>query len=185
MDTKFYPLLAGILVLVVAGFLFWQRSFSLKPSLSEGLNELSSQGNAINQPEENNSMKQNIEAEQNSQLKAEILKEGSGEGAKDGDLVFVHYTGYLTNGQVFDSSIGRGEPFPFTLGAGQVIKGWDQGVLGMKIGEKRRLTIPSQLAYGEAGAKDANGVTVIPPNTIIIFEVELLKINDALKTEAQ
>ncbi|MEK7553554.1 MAG: FKBP-type peptidyl-prolyl cis-trans isomerase [Patescibacteria group bacterium] len=109
--------------------------------------------------------------EQNN-LKVEILKEGSGVEIKNGDKATVHYTGTLENGQKFDSSLDRGQPFEFTLGAGQVIKGWDMGVLGMKIGEKRKLTIPFNLAYGEAGIPG-----VIPPKSKLIFEVELLKIN--------
>lgn len=105
-------------------------------------------------------------------LKVEILKEGSGVEIKNGDKATVHYTGILENGQKFDSSLDRGQPFEFALGAGQVIKGWDMGVLGMKVGEKRKLIIPYELAYGEAGIPG-----VIPPKATLIFEVELLKIN--------
>lgn len=104
-------------------------------------------------------------------VKIEILREGAGAEAKNGSAVSVHYTGVLENGTKFDSSVDRGTPFEFTLGAGQVIKGWDIGVEGMKIGEKRKLTIPSPLAYGERGAGG-----VIPPNATLVFEVELLSI---------
>ena len=104
-------------------------------------------------------------------LKVEILKEGSGEKAKEGDIISVHYTGNLENGTKFDSSLDRGNPFVFTLGAGQVIKGWDVGVLGMKVGEKRKLTIPSELAYGEEGKSG-----IIPPDATLVFEIELLDI---------
>ncbi len=113
-----------------------------------------------------------MENEANKNLKIEILKEGSGSEAKNGDKVSVHYTGMLTDGKKFDSSLDRGEPFSFILGAGQVIRGWDQGVWGMKIGEKRKLTISSELAYGDSGIPG-----VILPKATLIFEVELLKIN--------
>ena len=104
-------------------------------------------------------------------LKYSDLKVGTGDTAKKGDTVEVHYTGWLKNGKKFDSSLDRGKPFSFQLGAGRVIKGWDEGVAGMKVGGKRKLIIPSKLAYGEAGAGD-----VIPPNAELTFEVELLKI---------
>ncbi|XP_052891590.1 peptidyl-prolyl cis-trans isomerase FKBP2 [Anopheles moucheti] len=90
---------------------------------------------------------------------------------KKGDLVHMHYTGTLEDGTEFDSSIPRGNPLTFTLGMGQVIKGWDQGLLGMCEGEKRKLIIPPELGYGERGAGEK-----IPPNSVLIFEVELMKI---------
>ena len=105
------------------------------------------------------------------QLKIEVLEEGSGELADTGDTASVHYTGTLEDGTKFDSSLDRGGPFSFTLGAGRVIAGWEQGVLGMKVGEKRKLIIVPELAYGETGAGNA-----IPPNATLIFEVELLEI---------
>lgn len=99
----------------------------------------------------------------------ETTKEGTGAEITNGKIAVVHYTGKLTNGTVFDSSKTRGTPFEFPLGAGRVIKGWDLGVLGMKIGETRVLTIPADLAYGAGGVPGA-----IPPNATLVFEVELL-----------
>lgn len=105
------------------------------------------------------------------QLQVEDLAVGTGEVAVAGKKVSVHYVGTLVNGQKFDSSVDRGQPFEFGLGSGQVIKGWDQGVAGMKVGGKRKLTIPPQLAYGDSGAGSA-----IPPGATLIFEVELLAV---------
>lgn len=104
-------------------------------------------------------------------LKMEVLKEGTGQEAKDGDVIVVHYVGMLEDGTKFDSSLDRGTPFVFTLGAGRVIKGWDQGVLGMRVGEKRKLTIAPEFGYGETGVPGA-----IPSNATLIFEVELLEV---------
>ncbi len=99
----------------------------------------------------------------------EDLVVGSGDPAAAGTTVTVHYTGWLTNGSKFDSSLDRRDPFRFRLGAGQVIRGWDEGVAGMLVGGKRKLTIPPELGYGSRGAGG-----VIPPNATLVFEVELL-----------
>jgi FKBP-type peptidyl-prolyl cis-trans isomerase len=99
------------------------------------------------------------------------LTVGTGATAQAGQTVTVHYTGWLENGKKFDSSVDRGQPFSFPLGAGRVIKGWDEGVRGMRVGGKRKLTIPSNLGYGTRGAGG-----VIPPNATLIFDVELISV---------
>jgi len=104
-------------------------------------------------------------------IEMQTLTEGTGTQAKSGDRVTVHYVGTLTDGKKFDSSRDRGKGFSFTLGEGRVIKGWEIGVTGMKIGEKRKLTIPPDLAYGARGFPP-----VIPPNSTLVFEVELLEV---------
>jgi len=120
--------------------------------------------------EESNQQKQQEKAAEPSELQIEDIVTGQGAKAAPGKLVVVHYTGTLLDGTQFDSSFDRGAPFQFTLGAGQVIQGWEQGFEGMKVGGKRKLTIPPHLAYGnqEIGA--------IPPNSTLIFEVELLDV---------
>lgn len=101
----------------------------------------------------------------------DVITTGTGRAPRKGEAVTVHYTGWFTDGGKFDSSVDRDEPFTFVLGAGQVIPGWDQGVARMKIGDKVKLTLPPELAYGREGYPGA-----IPPNSTLIFEVELLSI---------
>ncbi|GEM_PF-2308121 len=109
-----------------------------------------------------------------SSLGIEILKQGEGEQAKTGDRVSVNYSGRLLDGKEFDSNFGKDSPFIFVLGAGRVIEGWDLGLLGMRVGERRKLTIPPELAYGNTGTPGGP----IPPSATLIFEVELLSINN-------
>ena len=104
-------------------------------------------------------------------MNIEVQKEGTGVAIENGKIAVVNYTGKLTDGTVFDSSIPRGQPFEFPLGAGMVIEGWEKGVLGMKVGEIRTLTIPPEMGYGARGAG-----ALIPPNATLVFEVELLAI---------
>lgn len=109
----------------------------------------------------------------NDGLIIEELEIGTGTEAKGrGHFVHVHYTGWLTDGTQFDSSVARGEPFGFPMGVGYVIKGWDEGVIGMKVGGKRKLTIPPEMGYGARGAGG-----IIPPNATLVFEIQLLDVS--------
>ena len=104
-------------------------------------------------------------------LNIDVIQKGDGPAIQNGQTAVVHYTGTLLDGPKFDSSVDRGDPFSFSLGAGEVIKGWDEGVLGMMVGEKRKLQVPPELGYGASGAGG-----VIPPDATLVFEVELLEI---------
>jgi FKBP-type peptidyl-prolyl cis-trans isomerase len=146
-----------IVILLIIAFGFW---LLIKPK------ELIAPGNSETAGQ--NSSQKNMD-----EVKIEVLKEGTGDQvSKTGDTLTVHYTGTLTDGTKFDSSVDRGQPFSFTLGENRVIQGWEQGMLNMKVGEKRKLTIPASLGYG---SQSVGGV--IPANSTLIFEVELLKIN--------
>ena len=127
------------------------------------------------QPQEDtmqtNQNQQGQEQKEPGDLQIEDLVVGTGAEAQIGNTLSVHYKGTLLNGTMFDSSYNRGTPFQFPLGMGRVIQGWDQGVKGMKVGGKRKLVIPPDLAYGTAGVPGA-----IPPNSTLVFEVELLDV---------
>ena len=143
-----------IIVLVILGFVL-SRSKTMAPTIE---NKSEQKNNQIN---ENKPM----------QLEIKTTKEGTGERqVKKGDTISVHYTGKLVDGTKFDSSVDRGTPFTFTVGAGQVIQGWEQGFIGAKVGEKRTLTIPAELGYG------SRAVGTIPANSTLIFDVELVSI---------
>jgi len=155
--NKIIALATAIVLMIVGFFIFYNKN----PKSQQPQSNIINSGPVAPQPTIMN--KEGVQVE--------ILKDGTGAIAKKGDMVSVHYTGTLENGTKFDSSVDRGTPFEFSLGAGQVIPGWDIGVEGMKVGEVRRLTIPSELAYGSSGAGNA-----IPPNATLIFEVQLLGI---------
>ena len=147
-------ILFGFIAVIVFGFILY------------GL--LTSQNNKTNDTIE---LSEETMTENKDELKIEDIEEGSGEQAvESGDDIVIHYKGTLTDGTVFDSSYDRNEPFQTQIGVGQVIEGWDKGVIGMKPGGKRKLTIPPSMAYGE------QGVGSIPPNSTLIFEVELVEI---------
>ena len=163
-------ILTAVLIMgvFVAGYYFSKKiDFSNSVKVENNQNESAKPMVSPDSNLEDNNIKQII----SNGVNIEILKQGEGEGAKNNDKVTAHYIGTLASGEKFDSSIDRGQPFSFILGSGQVIKGWEEGVLGMKAGEKRKLTIPAELGYGE------KGIGAIPPNATLIFEVELLKIN--------
>lgn len=146
--------LAVILIVAVSAFLAFKAIYKPKPSATQ------SPGSGANQ------------VVTQSGLKYEDIVVGTGPAAKAGDTVSVHYTGTLEDGTKFDSSVDRGTPFEFTLGQGKVIAGWDEGIQGMQVGGKRKLTIPPALGYGAGGYPP-----VIPANATLIFDVELLSIN--------
>jgi len=158
MTKKQYIIIASVVLLAIILILQNKRSFLSRPgkNTSEETGELISSV-PLSSPDD--------------QLKFDIIKVGEGTEIKNGDLATVNYVGQLKDGTIFDSSYERGVPFQFLLGAGHVIRGWDMGVLGMKVGEKRELIIPARHGYGD------QGIGSIPGGATLIFEVELLKIN--------
>ncbi len=169
--TKIVIYLVTLAAVLIGGIYFLFQLFQGDKDEIEGIdfNQESDLKESDNPEPEENTQAMEIDR---TKITAQILREGTGEVAKSGDKITADYTGYLEDGTKFDSSLDRGQPFQFTLGAGQVIQGWDLGIVGMKIGEVRRLIIPPQFGYGESGASG-----VIPPNALLIFEVELLGIN--------
>ena len=164
MNTKKILIIAIsiITVLSMTGFLTYQNKNrqAAKPKQNQNATSTSENTNINNN------------APKNAKFNIAVLRQGTGkQKTKNMDKLTVNYTGTLLDGTKFDSSLDRGKPFVFTLGTGQVIKGWDLGLLDMKIGEKRKLTIPPELGYGDK----AQGL--IPANSTLIFEIELLKIN--------
>lgn len=162
--NKNYLMLIGLLLAsgIIGYFLFMNPSDSSLKKVENSVLPTASPSGTIN-PTTTTTM--------DGQLKIEDIKVGTGDEAVAGKKVTVNYSGTLTDGTKFDSSYDRGIPFSFNLGEGDVIQGWDLGVAGMKVGGKRKLTIPSDLGYGARGAGD-----VIPPNATLVFEVELLKV---------
>ena len=154
----------GFTVILFAGFIFVNSQALKKESqLKDSV--------VVPTPEVQAAATANPQDAKITEMKTEDIVVGTGQEATNGKKVTVHYTGTLTSGTKFDSSLDRNQPFTFTLGAGEVIKGWDLGVKGMKVGGKRKLTVPSDLGYGPNGAPP-----VIPPNAALVFEVEVLKV---------
>ncbi len=174
---RLFPLLAlaGLLVFVACGSEDTQSTAS-SSTTSESTVDTPSSSDAASTPAGPTEVADSVYVTTEAGLKTATLSDGSGAEATSGDRVTVHYTGWLQNDSTkFDSSLDRGEPFSFTLGNGEVIRGWDRGVRGMQVGGIRQLVIPPDLAYGSRGA----GGGAIPPNATLIFEVELLEVSDS------
>lgn len=164
-DTKTNKLaIGGIFVIVLFLIVFLLNQKSNENQISQKTQKILSQETSVENMKDETKEKDN--------LKIEDIVIGTGAEAKSGKKISVHYKGMLKNGTKFDSSYDRGKPFVFNLGAGEVIAGWDQGIVGMKVGGKRKLTIPPSLAYGN------RDLGTIPPNSTLIFEVELLEVKD-------
>jgi FKBP-type peptidyl-prolyl cis-trans isomerase len=185
MSQKQYTVLSVVLIVIIIaliGYGIWNKpkvvanSNANQPAKSDSLSDQTKNttpgGSVVLDQNGDTANNNNLLLKENPmELQIETITPGQGDiKIAAGQTAVVHYTGWLTDGTKFDSSVDRGEPFEFVLGAGQVIPGWDQGVAGMKVGEKRKLTVPSDLAYGDAG------VGPIPGKATLIFEVELLAI---------
>ena len=154
-----------VLILIVLTVIFTQKKNDKNPTQATTTE-------SSNQPKAETTPATNENSAPEAELKIETTKQGTGTRVtKAGDKISVHYTGTLANGTKFDSSLDRGKPFEFVIGKGTVIKGWDQGLLGMKVGEKRKLTIPPSLGYG------AQAMGAIPANSVLIFDTELIAID--------
>ncbi len=170
-QQKKIMIIVGVLAVVVIVLLvFLMQSPASTNSNSNAALTTTDQQPATNQPTADTNQPSDNQPSMDT-LGIETIKQGSGPAAKTGDTATVHYTGTLTDGTKFDSSRDRGTPFSFTLGENKVIQGWEQGVLGMKVGEERKLTIPSSLGYGDTGYPP-----VIPPKATLLFDIELLSI---------
>jgi FKBP-type peptidyl-prolyl cis-trans isomerase len=167
MDRTNKSLIIGVLVVLIGGYLLMRWNQESPPAP-----EAEPAPTATAAPTASGSKSTPAPSIANAtNLQKTDLVVGKGKTAKTGDHVVVNYRGMLTNGTVFDESYKRGQPFDFTLGGGQVIKGWDEGIVGMKEGGKRKLVIPPDMGYGEQGSPPT-----IPPNATLIFEVELIKV---------
>lgn len=163
--NMFFYAFVGVIIIILLAVIYTNY-----PSGVEKLNNQSQ--NTINNIQDNNTnnMDQN-------NVNGTTTTESTERVVKNGDTVSVHYTGTLEDGTKFDSSLDRGKPFQFTVGVGMVIKGWDQGLLGMKVGEKKKLVLPPDLAYGPEGITAPDGTVIIPKNATLIFDIELISIN--------
>lgn len=183
MDNKKLAVIGAVAVFAVGAILYQQSQTQTPPEeevavvqSEESIETAAPEGeeNPANESTSGAPAESTSEAvEEATTLQKIDLTEGTGKEAKSGDTVSVHYKGTLTDGTQFDASYDRGQPFTFNLGAGQVIQGWDEGVVGMKEGGKRKLIIPGDLAYGPNPPPGAP----IPPNATLVFEVELLDVN--------
>jgi peptidylprolyl isomerase/FKBP-type peptidyl-prolyl cis-trans isomerase FkpA len=174
METKKIIIVIVIIAIIIAGIMIFaghQTKQAPEPIGQEENNQANI--NQIGTEQAQGNVSNSVNVNNQTQMKIETLKQGTGVESKVGDTLTVNYTGTLMDGTKFDSSLNPGrEPFVFTVGAGQVIKGWDEGLIGMKVGEERKLTISPEMGYGAAGASG-----VIPPNATLVFVVDLLKIN--------